>query len=234
MSVVVPAILVKSREELDRALARYAAIPSLTDVQIDIVDGQFAKPPTWPYAGNAAWELPLRERFTYDLDLMVREPGGVIDRWVELGANRLTLHVESAHDIGSIIREAKRRHGYEAGFTPGLLAFGLAFNVTTPIEAFEHLLAEVDYVQCMGIATIGRQGEPFDPRVLAKIRALRARHPELPIQVDGGVSMKSAPDLLHAGASRLIVGSVLREAGDLPAAVAVFEGFGEQYGLYER
>lgn len=63
----------------------------------------------------------------------------------------------------------------------------------------------------MGIATIGRQGEPFDERVIEKIKSIRAKYPDMVISIDGGVSFDTAPELIEAGATRLVAGSAIFE-----------------------
>jgi ribulose-phosphate 3-epimerase len=234
MSIVVPAILPKTRENLDAALARLVPVAAVENVQIDIVDGEFAKPASWPYAGDEKWELPMTERFRYDLDLMVHAPEASIARWVGLGASRITLHAESTTALSHLIADFKQRYGHEAGFTPGSLALGLALGIETDIATIESVISDIDYVQFMGIAHIGKQGQPFDTRVLRKIHALRVRHPTMTIQVDGGVSLKTASALLEAGVDRLVVGSALLKAEDVASELAAFEVLGEKYGVYER
>ncbi len=222
MSIVVPAILPASRADLERELGRYAPIEPVDSIQIDVVDGRFATPASWPYAVRTEFDalvksgeqLPLWERFRYDIDLMVTDPAVSAGAWIGAGASSLTLHLESTTDLPSVIKGLRRQYGHEAGLTSGYFALGLAVGVETDPALLEHYIEEIDYVQLMGIAKIGRQGEPFDTRVLRQIRTLRAAHPELPIQIDGGVSLQTLPELIKAGATRLIVGSVLKKAPD--------------------
>ena len=234
MSIIIPAVLPKSREDLESSLSRLALIERVETVQIDVVDGHFARPATWPYAGSALWELPRSERFRFDLDLMVTDPGEAVDQWVALGATRVTLHAESVTNLPHLVASFEKKYGHEAGFTPALLSLGLAFGIETDLAAIEPYVQKVDYIQFMGIAHIGRQGEPFDRRVLLKIRSFRARHPNIVIQVDGGVSLHTASDLFAAGADRLIVGSALMKADNIEAEITKFEALGEKYGMYER
>jgi ribulose-phosphate 3-epimerase len=69
----------------------------------------------------------------------------------------------------------------------------------------------------MGIEHEGQQGQPADPRAVELVRALREAHPDLPIQVDGGVNAEHIPALVEAGASRLVAGSAVFGV-DNPAA----------------
>ena len=79
MGLLVPAVLPISREDLEVKLALFEQMPSVSRVQIDSVDGIFAKPATWPYSdpkglsalGSAGEMLPHIERFEYEIDLMV-------------------------------------------------------------------------------------------------------------------------------------------------------------------
>ncbi|HVW82893.1 MAG TPA: hypothetical protein VHC68_03050 [Candidatus Paceibacterota bacterium] len=222
---IVPAILPASREDLARKLALLSEAGFSGCVQIDAVDGRFAAPANWPFSSGEALpeELPFAGRFSFDADLMTADPAREAERYLAAGAARITIHAESALDLGALLARLRRRLGHEKDFMPDLVSLGLALSLETPLSLVEPHLAEVDYVQLMGIARVGRQHEPFDARVLPKLAALARRAPELPIQIDGGVSLASAPRLLKAGATRLVVGSALFGAGDLAAALKRFE-----------
>ena len=64
-----------------------------------------------------------------------------------------------------------------------------------------------------------------------KVRIFHTRHPEIPIQVDGGISLQNAKKLLAAGASNLVVGSGILKAKDPAAAVAAFEALESPFGV---
>lgn len=228
MSAIIPAVLVRDRAELDRALKRLAAVPSIRAVQVDVVDGRFASPASWPYterdpaaAVRQGGEcLPGADRFALDIDLMVEDPLAAAAAWLDCGARRLTLHLESLAHPAAAIAHLKARCGDLEGPCP--FEVGLALSLATDLALLEPLLAKVEYVQLMGIATIGRQGEPFDERVLDRVRALRERHPKLAIQIDGGVSEANARALLAAGADRLVVGHRITRADDPAVAFEQF------------
>jgi pentose-5-phosphate-3-epimerase len=77
-----------------------------------------------------------------------------------------------------------------------------------------------DYIQLMGIHTIGAQGLPFDETVLEKIATLKAEFPQLPITVDGSVNAETIVRLKKAGADRFICGSAIVQQADPEAAHA--------------
>ena len=224
--MIVPAVLPKSRSELEEKLAILAQIPQVTRIQIDVVDGNYAAPASWPYnapgdleAMAAAGEiLPFLDRIEYEIDLMCFDAAEAAGKWLALGATRLTFHAASVSDPSRFLFSMQDQYG-----AAGALSYGLALNASTPFQIVEPCLPQVSYVQFMGIKTIGRQGEPFDERVLARIKAFHARHPHTELQVDGGVSLTTAPALIAAGVSNLIVGSAIVRAPDPAAAFAAFE-----------
>ncbi|MEK7602473.1 MAG: hypothetical protein AAB472_03235 [Patescibacteria group bacterium] len=236
MAVIIPAILPASREDLLEKLAQLSGVT--TEAQIDVVDGKFAGPATWPYLERGTdptnlGTLPEIQNLHVEVDLMVEEPEQMASAWIGLGATRVLLHVESTNYLPLILTNLKVKHGHTKGFTPGLLSFGLAVNIATDFARLEPYLGDIDYVQFMGIKNIGKQGQPFATEVLNRIAVFRARHPEVPIQVDGGVNSESAVLLLRAGVSRLVVGSALWKAGDFKYAYDQFMSLTETHGLYE-
>ncbi|MBP6860595.1 MAG: hypothetical protein KBC38_03495 [Candidatus Pacebacteria bacterium] len=236
MGVIVPAIIPTSKHDLEEKLRRLSGVTDF--VQIDVVDGKFAGPASWPYGGHESElssmeNLPQWGEFKFDIDLMVEHPDQVSGLWIDQGASRVTIHAESTRYLAKTMEELESRYGHDQGFAPELLSFGLAVGTTTDISLIEPYLHFVEYVQFMGIRRIGKQGEPFDVSVVDRIRALRKKHPELTVQVDGGVNRATAPALLEAGVDRLIVGSALWLAPDLKAEYDFLMSLTEQYGLYE-
>ncbi len=232
MSLIVPAVLPSSRKDLEEKLALFASIPSVSRVQIDVVDGHFATPASWPYSAPAELRvmvernemLPALDRIAYEIDLMCLDAEHAVGAWLALGATRLTFHAESATDLPRLLASARDQYGH-------FISFGLALNIASDLGILESHLGEVEYVQFMGISRIGRQGQLFDRRVLEKIRIFRNRHPEVPVQVDGGVALESARPLLALGVSNLVVGSGIVRASDPAAAFAQLEALQSPFGV---
>lgn len=236
MGVIVPAILPASRRDLEERLARLVGIAD--SVQIDIVDGRFASPATWPYtegeSGLREGEMiPRIADFRIEIDFMSADPDVHAGAWIDAGASRMVIHAESTRFLARTIEDLEHRFGHDQGFAPEMLSFGLALNPMSDVALIEPYLQHVEYVQFMGIRTIGRQGQPFDPSIVEKVRQMKRRHPEVSVQVDGGVSRATAPALLDAGADRLIVGSALWKAEDIAEEYRALVSLTEQYGLYE-
>lgn len=240
MSIIVPAILPASKEDLVEKLSKVCGL--VDEVQVDIVDGKYASPPTWPYTTGpselarmlaTADMIPNSGQCRIEIDLMVENPESTAGAWIELGASRITVHAPTARNLPRLLENFKTVYGHDKGFDTGLLSIGVALTPGTDPEILTPYLKEIDYVQFMGIRRVGRQGEPFDTSVLRAIELFRKRHPEIPVQVDGGVSMQVAPRLLELGVSRLVIGSALWKAPDLNKALAELKELTERHGIYE-
>jgi len=135
--------------------------------------------------------------------------------------------------VGELIDQLEQTYGRDKEFSSELLSLGLSIQLDTDLSVLAPHIARIDYVQFMGIATIGRQGALFDSRVVAKIREFKKIYPTVPVQVDGGVSLTTAPELLAAGAERLVVGSALWHASDIEETLHAFEELANEYGRYQ-
>jgi ribulose-phosphate 3-epimerase len=221
---IIPALMPKDFSTLEAELLRVAELVPL--VQLDVLDGVFVKNTSWPYGDEKHFAhmvksrhgLPYGDKLEYEVDLMVSEPEHVIEDWMHLGVRRIIVHVESTSNIENIIRDVAAHVTRATDDALEVVSLGLAIGTTTPIEKIEPYIYDIDFVQCMGIAEIGKQGEPFDERVIGQIEKLKRLHPELIVSVDGGVSLETAPRLLEAGASRLVSGSAIL-GSDNPAYV---------------
>ena len=239
MSIVVPAVLPFSQHELEENLALFTGIPSVSRIQIDVVDSRFASRASWPYTAPEELEdmvthgkmLPALDRVEYEIDLMCFDALSAAQSWLALGASRLTFHTESAVNFPQLLASARKRYGTGDGFASGLISFGLAINIDSSFANIRPCLEEITYVQFMGIAKIGRQSEPFDERVFKKIETFHTMYPAISIQVDGGVSLKNAKKLLALNVSYLIVGSALSRSSNPAKTLAALEALQSPYGV---
>ncbi|MEK9153906.1 MAG: hypothetical protein AAB798_00375, partial [Patescibacteria group bacterium] len=108
---------------------------------------------------------------------------------------------------------------------------GLALLIDTPLITLEPLAGACDFVLLMAIATLGKQGAVFDERIYQRVRELHARHPDLIIAIDGGVSAKNIKALAEAGASRFSVGSAISLSPDPETAYAELAALAESASI---
>lgn len=185
-------------------------------VQIDIIDGVFAPEPTWPYANspeagifdeiiNQKRGFPHWKKLQFEIDLMVKNPEEVIDDWITAGASGIIIHADSTQKHHEIFdRLAEKGVG-----------IGLALKPSNSNELIEEFIDEIDFLQIMGNDEIGYHGVELDPLVYQKIKDIRSAYPELSIGVDIGVNFQTAPELIAAGATRLISGSTIFSSEDI-------------------
>lgn len=213
LASVVPAIIPRSFSHLDETLHEIASFADA--VQIDIVDGKFVPFTSWPYRGSGNIQLVQQYSETFDIefDLMVERPEMFIESYARTGAKRIVIHLESVDDMEPILA-CKAEHGF---------VLGLSILNDTPLTKLTEHLSDADYVQLMGIAKIGSQGQPFDERVLERITELRAREPDLQISIDGSVTDTTLPKLKSAGATRFISGSYILSASEPEVAFHTLE-----------
>lgn len=201
-SPIVPAIIPQSLVDLEEQLSRLGVVP---EVHLDVVDGMFVPFTSWPY--NSADDVPsskvLLEAYTLEVDLMVNEPLKVASKWIINGADRLVFHSETISLIAFTQFVATTR-----------VTVGIAASNDTSFEELEPYLAVADFVQVMGIAHIGVQGQPFDERALTRLLTLSNLYPRLPRSLDGSVNAGTLPDLMKLSLDRYIMGSAVMAAPD--------------------
>ncbi|MEK7583397.1 MAG: ribulose-phosphate 3-epimerase [Patescibacteria group bacterium] len=191
MVEIIPAILVKTREELETTIRRLEG--HTERVHLDIADGIFVQTKTIDgFEDIEQIETDLK----FDIHLMVSKPENHIARWLETPADRFIFHAESTHKHVEVINLIKE----------GDASAGMALNPDTSADTIKDFVDLLDFTMFMSVVP-GRQGAPFVPSVIEKIKDFHFYYPDKPIMVDGGVSDKTAPDLCAAGASMLVSGS---------------------------
>ncbi len=105
---------------------------------------------------------------------------------------------------------------------------GVALNPATPLSAVEEILPELDMVLLMTVNP-GFGGQKYIPYCTDKIRRLRAMadkvHPELSIQVDGGIKLDNVDVVLDAGANVIVAGSAVYNADVYGSTKAFMDHF---------
>ncbi len=219
MTEIIPAVMPKSYEDLKNKVALVRGLVPV--VQIDLCDGIFVKNVTWPFHGedertldnilNEREGMPFWEDIDFELDLMVTNAMEDFDTYVRLGPKRIIFHLEAMPLPESFLEFLE---GIDL-YTRENIQIGVAIETSTAIELIFPFISKIDFVQCMGIEEIGKQGQPFDERVLQHIKKLKETFPEVEISVDGSVNLETAPLLLDAGVDRLVVGSALLQSSDI-------------------
>jgi len=201
---IVPAILAKTREELEQAIRKIE--PHTERVHLDILDGGFT--PDKTILGYVELEQ-IKTNLKIDVHLMVMHPEEYIPQWLSKTiADRLAIHVESDDHLGDMFLEI-RAQGKKAG---------IALNPETPTGAIIEYLSMVDYIQFMTVHP-GSYGRPFLTDMIDKISTFHDTYPDKMIVVDGGMSPEVIPLVKMAGAQVIVSGSYIMNNPDPAKAI---------------
>jgi ribulose-phosphate 3-epimerase len=200
MVELVPTILTSNFSEYLSKLQRLEGV--CPRVQIDLIDGKFAPKETVSIESLKDQESSL----ITDLHLMVKEPEDWVHRALELLPDRLIGQVEMMYDIPRFISET----------IEGGMRVGLALDLETPIEAIaEEVYHQTDLILLLSVKA-GEGGQEFKPKVLEKIKKVKAIVGDLvPVGVDGGLNEKNIVLCKEAGAEIFCIGTNFWQAEDL-------------------
>ncbi|WP_135449118.1 MULTISPECIES: ribulose-phosphate 3-epimerase [Tabrizicola] len=178
-------------------------------VHVDVMDGHFVPNLTFGPAMCAALRPHIKG--VMDVHLMISPVDPWLDAFAQAGADIITAHLEAGPHIHRTL-QAIRALGKKAG---------VALNPGTSVEAVSDLLDIVDLI-CVMTVNPGFGGQGFIASQVAKVERLRALIGDRPvhIEVDGGITEKTAPLVAAAGADVLVAGSAVFKGGsaDAPAA----------------
>ena len=176
---------------------------------IDIMDGSFV--PNISFGPMITKFITGTTTKFCDVHLMIENPGKYAEAFRDAGANNLTVHSEACPHLHRNIQQIKNL-GMQAG---------VAINPHTPVDALKHILADIDLV-CMMSVNPGFGGQAFIPHTLQKIIQLRRMIDEqslqVKIEIDGGVTLENAKNIIAAGADVLVAGNTVFKSAD-PAGI---------------
>lgn len=174
-------------------------------IHVDIMDGMFVP--------NLSFGLPVVEAIKryatkpLDVHLMIVEPDRYLKAFADAGAAHITVHYEATTHLHRTIQAIKDL-GCKAG---------VALNPHTPVALLEDIITDVDIVLIMSVNP-GFGGQKFIPNTYKKIKQLKAlsqvHNPDLFIEIDGGVNLQNAADLITAGANVLVAGNFVFSSND--------------------
>lgn len=210
MLEIIPAVLTNNPQELEKLLTQAEA--QVKRVQIDIVDGQFAKNKTIDPSVLENIDTNLK----LDFHLMTKNPTSWVERCIKGMADRIFGQIEMMDDQIEFVGKVQ-----EVG-----AKIGLAIDIDTPISDIDSTIVNnLDAVLLMSYPA-GVGGQPLDPKVLDKIKKLDAiRVPDktlFKICVDGGITEKTIRQVCRAGADEVVVGRRIFE-GDLEENLVRFK-----------
>jgi len=178
-------------------------------LHVDVMDGHFV--PNITVGPAVVASLRKVTRLTLDVHLMITDPDRYAPLFIEAGADQVSVHQEACRHLH---RTLKTIQGLGA-------RAGVVLNPATPIDTLDEVLEIVDYVLIMSVNP-GFGGQVFIPQALGKVARLAAKKRErglaFPVEIDGGVTMENAAEVVRAGAEWVVAGSHIFGTGDPGAA----------------
>ena len=196
-TLIVPAILETDIREVENKLHVCESMGEW--VHIDILDGKFVENTSVSLDDIATLETDLKR----EVHLMVKNPLVYLRAANDYGFDRAIIHIEAVEDLGEL----------EVLLNEIEIEVAIAINPETPIAAIAGLIPSLTSVLCMTINP-GKQGQPFMPEVMDKVKALYTEFPSLEIEVDGGINEHTILGAKSVGATRFVVGSGISKASN--------------------
>jgi ribulose-phosphate 3-epimerase len=171
-------------------------------VHVDVMDGHFV--PNITFGPQLCRAIRPHVKTVMDVHLMIAPTDPYVEAFAEAGADILTVHVEAGVHLDRTL-QAIRASGAKAG---------VALNPATPADSVAHVLDRIDLI-CVMTVNPGFGGQSFIEAMVPKIRRLREMVGDRPthIEIDGGITPKTAPRVVEAGADVLVAGSAVFRGG---------------------
>lgn len=165
---------------------------------LDVMDGRFV--PNISYGMSVIKQMRKTSSKFFDVHLMIVEPEKFVEEFKDAGANSITVHQEACPHLHRNIQQIK---------SLGMNA-GVAINPATPVSFLQDIIRDVDMVLVMSVNP-GFGGQSFIPHTIDKIKEvknlIKKTCSSAKIEVDGGISLENASEILKAGADVLVAGS---------------------------
>ena len=177
---------------------------------LDVMDGLFVP--------NISFGMPIvslirkMTKKPLDVHLMIIEPERYIDKFVEIGSDILTVHIEATKEMNKILDKVKESS----------IKSGIAINPDTPINKLEDYIDKVDLVCLMGVHA-GFGGQKFIEKTFDRLIELKSlinsKDSSAVIEIDGGVDNTNCKKLKSLGADILVAGSYIFKSSDINNAI---------------
>lgn len=179
-------------------------------LHVDVMDGHFV--PNITIGLPVVKSLRKATKLTIDTHLMIEEPNRYAVKFVEAGADMVSVHVEAdVHLQRTLV--ATREAGAKAG---------IAINPATPLSALEEALPYADFVLLMSVNP-GFGGQSFIPTSMDKLRRLKRmisdRGLDVKIEIDGGIDAGNIAEVVASGAEIIVAGSAVYGRGNATESV---------------
>jgi ribulose-phosphate 3-epimerase len=169
-------------------------------LHLDVMDGHFV--PNITFGPPLVSSIRPITKLKLETHLMISNPQNFIAPFFKAGSDSIIIHPEATPDSTNILKEI-RKLGIPAG---------VSIKPKTPLETIIPLFPEIDLILFMSVEP-GFGGQSFMPEILPKISQAREIIQKegfsIALEIDGGITLDTAPQAVAAGATVLIAGSAI-------------------------
>jgi ribulose-phosphate 3-epimerase len=211
-TIIAPSILAADFSQLANEIHKVEAAGA-DWIHCDIMDGHFVD--NISFGPAIVGFVRKQTKLPLDVHLMIEHPDHYVPRFVEAGANSITVHVESEakHEVAKTLQQI-RDAGCRAGLT---------LNPATPFAAVEPLLGQIDLLLVMTVHP-GFGGQSFRADQMEKVKRAKSLGDKIDIEVDGGINAETARLSIQNGANVLVAGTSIFNAPDYAKAIRDLRG----------
>lgn len=178
-------------------------------VHCDVMDGIFV--PNITFGFKMIADIKKKTKLPLDVHLMIDRPERYVERFIDAGADWLTIHYEATDILIPTLEKIKKRG----------VKCGAVISPDTPVQVLRECFPICDIVLLMSVYP-GFGGQKFIEKSLGRMSELKKLRVETGsgalLEVDGGITADNAEAIVRAGADVLVAGNTLFSAQD-PAAV---------------
>jgi ribulose-phosphate 3-epimerase len=179
-------------------------------LHLDVMDGLFV--PNISFGMPIVSSIRKITKKPLDVHLMITKPERYIDKFIEIGSDILTVHIEATMEMDNILDKIKKSS----------IKSGIAINPDTPINKLEDYINKVDLICLMGVHA-GFGGQKFIEKTFDRLIELKGlinlKDSSTLIEIDGGVDNFNSQKLKSLGADILVAGSYIFKSQDINNAI---------------
>ena len=207
-----PSILAADFSQLGNEIHRVQAAGA-DWIHCDIMDGHFVD--NISFGPEVVGRVRGLTSLPLDVHLMIEHADHYVPRFIEAGANSITVHVEpeAKHNVAKTLQQI-RHAGCRTGLT---------LNPETSFNLVEPFLDTIDMLLVMTVHP-GFGGQPFRADQMQKVQRARSLNSTIDIEVDGGINAETARISIDNGANVLVAGTSIFHAKDYAEAIRKLRG----------
>lgn len=183
-------------------------------IHLDVMDGHYV--PNITFGPPIIKNIRHLTKLTFDTHLMIDRPERYIEDFAKAGADIITVHAEATNHLQRVLQSIRDL---------GLRA-GISLNPASPLNILDYILDDLDLILIMSVNP-GFGGQSYIPSITGKIKKVRKLIDEsgkdILLEVDGGIKLDNAKEIVEAGADVLVVGSGIYKDKDPLLATKTFK-----------